>query len=394
MPSSMTNKPIVLVAMGAYWPCAGANGPVKSLINLVDALGTDFEFRIVSRDRPFGATTALDSVPTWSWYDGPHGVPVLHIPATEVGIAACRRLLNTTRHDLIYLNGFFDREFSIPMLVARRTLSTSSRTPVIVAPRGEFATDLIARKSYLKKSYVRFARHSGLVTDVGFHATADHEAMDIKFNFPGTDTIRVATNIASPPPDITARTDKQIRRCRLVFSGRIVPKNNLATALDVLARTTCHVTFDVCGPPEDKAVWQLCQQKIAGLPKNITVHAHGALSQADLRAHLLAADGLLQPTLGENFGHAIVEAMQAGLPVIISDRTPWTNLQHEGCGWSLPLDDLKPFVDAVEAIAAMDQSAWNAMSSHARAYSDRVVQREPAINAHRAMFLRALKKQS
>lgn len=390
MAAHAAKKPVVLICMGSYWPGAGANGPIKSLVNLVEALGDQFAFRVAARDRAFGTATATPGLNTWVWQTGQHGVPVLHIPAPDLGLAACRRLLSETPHDLAYLNGFFDREFSIPSLVARRLQNRSSRKPVVVAPRGEFASDLLARKSLSKQTYIRAARFSGLLSDVWFHATAEHEAADIKAKFPATGRILIASNIASPPPAPVPRPDKQPGHCRLVFSGRIAPKNNLDTALDILARVTSHVTYDICGPAEDAALWQLCQQKIAALPPNITVHAHGALSQADLRQRLLAADGMLQPTRGDNFGHAIVEAMQAGLPVIISDRTPWTGLDREGSGWSLPLEPLEPYVAAVEALAAMDQPAWRTASGRARAYSDRMIQRGPAIEAHRAMFRRVL----
>ena len=394
MPAHVIKKPIVLIAMGSYWPGAGANGPIKSLANLIEALSDTIDFRVVARDRPFGVAMPDRAVKTWAWHQGAHGVPVLHVPVEDLGLAACRRLLADTPHDAVYLNGFFGREFSIPMLAARRLQSKSLRKPTIIAPRGEFARDLLARKSLQKSVYMRAARHSGLLRDVWFHATADHEAADISAQFPGLDRILIASNIASLAPTAVARPDKQPGHCRLVFSGRIARKNNLDAALDILACVKASVTFDICGPVEDVALWKLCQSKIAALPSNITVHAHGGLSQSDLRHRLLAADGMLQPTRGDNFGHAIVEAMQAGLPVIISDRTPWTGLDREGAGWSLPLEPLEPYVAAVEALAGMDQAAWQRASNCARAYSDRMIRRPTAIDAHRAMFWRALGRSS
>ena len=38
-------------------------------------------------------------------------------------------------------------------------------------------------------------------------------------------------------------------------------------------------------------------------------------------------DFLILPTKGENFGHVIAESLSASLPVIISQNTPWRNLQ-------------------------------------------------------------------
>jgi glycosyltransferase involved in cell wall biosynthesis len=390
MPMPSSARPVILTCMGPYWPNAGSNGPIKSLVNLAEALGQEFHFKIIGRDRPYGAATAESPVETWKWRDGPGGSSVLRIPAPEFGLRVMHRVVAETPHDMLYLNSFFDREVSIPPLLNRRLQFARAHKPLLIAPRGELAPGSLAIKPTRKTAYITLCRSYGLLKDAWFHATADHEAIDIQATFPAARKILIATNIASPQPAMAPRPDKVPGRCRLIFSGRIARKNNLDTALDILARVKSHVTMDVCGPPEDAELWKLCQDKIAQLPPNITVHAHGALSQADLQKKLQAADAMLQPTRGDNFGHAIVEALQAGLPVIISDRTPWTGLDREGCGWSLPLEPLEPFVTAVEAIAAMDQAAWAAASAKARDYSTRVIRREQAIDAHRVMFREVL----
>ena len=47
------------------------------------------------------------------------------------------------------------------------------------------------------------------------------------------------------------------------------------------------------------------------------------------------------PTLGENFGHVFIEALAAGCPLIISNRTPWLELEKKGIGWDIPLENLR-----------------------------------------------------
>jgi glycosyltransferase involved in cell wall biosynthesis len=43
------------------------------------------------------------------------------------------------------------------------------------------------------------------------------------------------------------------------------------------------------------------------------------------------------PTTHENFGHAIIESWGFGRPVLLSDNTPWKELQKEGLGYCTPL---------------------------------------------------------
>jgi glycosyltransferase involved in cell wall biosynthesis len=72
-------------------------------------------------------------------------------------------------------------------------------------------------------------------------------------------------------------------------------------------------------------------------------------------------------TWGENFGHAIAEALQHGKPVIISDRTPWRNLKTANAGWDLPLEE-KSFTEILRVSHSMNQAEYNVWSNGAKSY--------------------------
>ena len=61
------------------------------------------------------------------------------------------------------------------------------------------------------------------------------------------------------------------------------------------------------------------------------------------------------PTLVENFGHAIVESLYFETSVLISDLTPWKNLEAFGVGWSIPLSEECRFISAIEQMPKMDR---------------------------------------
>ena len=79
------------------------------------------------------------------------------------------------------------------------------------------------------------------------------------------------------------------------------------------------------------------------LPQNIKVKFYGPLKSEHVNQTLQQNDILILPSLGENYGHIINEAFSVGTPVIISDKTPWTNLQKKKIGWSLSLKDETKF---------------------------------------------------
>ena len=69
----------------------------------------------------------------------------------------------------------------------------------------------------------------------------------------------------------------------------------------------------------------------------------GPIEPNDLYATLKEFDLFVLPTLGENFGQVIWEALASGLPLLISDRTPWRNLTEFNIGWDLNLDNPEEF---------------------------------------------------
>ncbi|RMG75161.1 MAG: glycosyl transferase family 1, partial [Bacteroidetes bacterium] len=93
------------------------------------------------------------------------------------------------------------------------------------------------------------------------------------------------------------------------------------------------------------------------------------------------------PTLGENFGHAIFEGLLAGLPVLISDRTPWRGLEAREIGWDLPLEQPEAFVRAIQQAVDMDQETYDRWSRKAWEYA-RDFKNDPALlEQTRALFV-------
>jgi glycosyltransferase involved in cell wall biosynthesis len=89
----------------------------------------------------------------------------------------------------------------------------------------------------------------------------------------------------------------------------------------------------------------------------------GLLAHGDVPRTLLEYHGLLLPTETENFGHAIVEAMQSGVVPIISDQTPWRHLREHCAGWDIDLRQPDLFREAVQQLHAMDASAYGDISA-------------------------------
>ena len=92
------------------------------------------------------------------------------------------------------------------------------------------------------------------------------------------------------------------------------------------------------------------------------------------------------PTLGENFGHVILEAFCAGCPVLISDQTPWRDLQGKGIGWDLPLDRPDLFQDVLQNCVDMNSLEYVKWSDRAREYGFQVTTGDKVVEQNRQLF--------
>lgn len=377
-------KPIILVIMCGYWPGHDATGPNQSLRQMCCALTSEYSFHIFARDRPFGAARA--SVPTGRWIE--HGSAfVRYAPISAVGPAGLREILRETPHDLLWLNGFHDREFTLPTLALRR-LGLVPIRPTILSINGEMAKGALGLKSSRKMAYRIIARSLGLLGDVWFHATSAQEAADIKRWFPWSKGTLFAPSVCGlvEVPEMVRRLRNRSSRIRLVFVGRITPVKNLAFALKVLRHVNARIDFDIYGPIEDRDYWRGCETLIAALPPNIQVRHAGMVANADIPTAIGSADLLFLPSLSENFGHAIFEALACEVPVLIGDQTLWKDLEARTAGWDLPLDRPKDFAAAIEAFARMPIDARNVLRRGARALAERFVAESDATSATRRML--------
>lgn len=377
-------QPRILSLLGCYWPGNEATGPSQSFRAFATGLKSDFDIRVVARDEA-GNTQSV-----WQFDDV---VPRMQLPIGRFGAVGLFCLLRSIPHDILLLNGFHDREFTIPALVGRK-LGLIPHKATIVSPRGEFAEGALSLKSGKKGAYHHAARLSRLTSGIWFHATADHERNDIKVTGLPCRGILQAPNVRLLPavPDLSP----PVRQgpLRIAFLGRISPVKNLEFALDVLARVSVPVVFNIYGPIVDADYWHRLQGKIVQLPDNISVIAHGALPHDRVMKTMAVHDLFFLPTLGENFGHAINEALSAGLPVLISDKTPWRCLAQHGAGWDLPLSELQAFVDVIEALVIAPSEDRFSYRSKARALAERSYSESNALEANRQMLRHVLEEEA
>jgi glycosyltransferase involved in cell wall biosynthesis len=246
-----------------------------------------------------------------------------------------------------------------------------------------------------KASYLRVVRALGFTRDVWFHGTSDLEVEDInRLQLPSAGVLH-AEDIGRwfELPEITPGSAPD-KRLKIAFLSRLTPNKNLDFALEALAKGSKPLLLDVYGPSSDPSYAEACRAQAAALPEHLEVRFRGEVPPSQVGPTLAGYDVFLLPTLGENFGHAIHEALMSGVPVLISDRTPWRALEPARAGWDLSLDSPDAFLTVIEAFAELPPEERLAWRRGARAYAEQRVRESGAVEETKAMFEAALTRRA
>lgn len=382
-----THRPSILTLVSHYLPGFKAGGPIRSVANLVAALGNEFDFRIVTRDRDVGDTAVYSNIQVGKWLPAGSAAVCYARPAKMSLLIA--REIDRVRPAAIYINSFFDAIECLPPLLTVRP-GSRGRVPIIIAPRGQFAAGSLQFQRNRKQLYLNVLRSLGLTRHVIWHATSQGECEDIDRAIGRAARTVLAPNLSGMPANPVRQVPKERGRLRLAFLSRVSPKKNLLGAIEIIASLAGDITLDIWGPVEDRAYEQNCRKQIAALPANVAVRWCGPVEPVRVSETLSQYDALLLPTFGENFGHAIIESLGAGCPVVISDRTPWRNLDSHEAGWDLPLEGTDAFRHALTQLCAMGETEHARMRARSVAYARTSVQAAEHVAAHRQLFAQAL----
>ncbi|MFH1933659.1 MAG: glycosyltransferase family 4 protein [Pseudomonadota bacterium] len=356
MSKETTYKTVILTFVGYYLPGYKAGGILRTVVNTVDHLCDEFEFRIVTRNRDLGDDKPYTDIKVNQWQQVGNAM-VYYLPPQSSTVKDILNLIVRTPHHVLFLNSFFD-PLTIKVLLNRK-LGRANFKPVIVAPWGEFGWASLKQKYFKKFVFIQMARIVGLYNKVTWRASSEFEKLDIiKVMKIKPDAIHITgdfpiKNIPDVAPDATFKAPSDGKDLRIVFLSRISREKNLDYALWVLNKVKAKVVFDIYGPAENETYWKECQELISKLPANIVVKYLGDVDPNDVVHIFSRYDLFLFPTGGEAYGHVIAECLISGTPVLVSTETPWRNLQADGLGWDVNLAQLDSFVGIIEKLASL-----------------------------------------
>lgn len=300
----------ILHVVPTYLPARRYGGPIFAVHGLakalvarghdVDVITTNVDGDGVS-DVPLGETVTLD------------GVRVRYFPSPLRRLYWSPKMRKALREvvrerDVVHLHSVF-----LWPTFAAASAARDAKTPYVISPRGMLVRDLIEGKStFAKKSWIHLIERRNFANAAAIHFTSQREWDDAKaIDIPIPAAFVVPNGIDLAPPRDVPRDDASI-----LFLGRINWKKGIDLLIESLALLP-NMRVVVAGNDEEHYVPRLCElaERIGVADR---VEFRGAVSGDDKDTLLGSARVLILPSISENFGNVVIEAMAAATPVIVT----------------------------------------------------------------------------
>lgn len=157
--------------------------------------------------------------------------------------------------------------------------------------------------------------------------------------------------------------------------------------IEALKTSKAHIVLDMFGPIYDSDYWVKCQKAIEQLPSHIIVNYKGVIESKLVLDMIKNYDFFVLLSEGENFGHSILEALSVGCPVIISNKTPWVNLETKHIGWDIDVNNTKAIKGVFTKISNISQDEYSQMVEQSFLFAQRFSQDQALINQNKNLFL-------
>lgn len=307
----------ILQVIPSYLPEVRYGGPIfatHALCKALAARGNDVEVYTTSHD---------GSAPQSGTRNMLDGIMVNYFPSDHLrrlswapGLAA--NLTETIgAFDVLHLQS----TFLWPTWAAAR-IALKARVPYVLSPRGMLVKEMIRRRNRLVKSaWIALAERANVEQASAVHVTSELEAKELSvFGWKLPPLALIANGVDQESetgeisPDVAAAIHTQPYA---LFFGRMSWKKGLDRLLHAFAKTQ-EGALVIAGTDDEGLSPGL--RKLAaelGLGERVRILPRTMLG-ADRAALYHSARVFVLPSYSENFGNAVLEAMAAAIPVVVT----------------------------------------------------------------------------
>jgi glycosyltransferase involved in cell wall biosynthesis len=242
--------------------------------------------------------------------------------------------------------------------------------PLVISPHGCLDPVRLAHSAWKKRLVGPMDRRCLRQADV-IHATSAAEREWIARylgGHPRIEVIPIGVDLPEAPPGPSAGPKPEGRTRRVLSLGRLHPLKGLDLLLDGWDRAiralppAARWELVIAGPDEQGTQGMLERRaRELGLA-NVTFS--GPLYGADKQRAFADAELFVLPSRSENFGIVVAEALAAGVPVITTKGTPWSEIEGS-CGWWVDAE-AEPLAHALSSAMRLSDAERAAMGAGGR----------------------------
>ena len=238
-----------------------------------------------------------------------------------------------------------------PILAVACLYAIVRKIPLAISPHGCLESVALKNRGFKKKLALLLYQKFIYLHSTVLFATSNKELSSIRELGVTTPVAIIPIGVEIPSHDHKPRHD--IRK--FVFLSRIHPIKglfNFVSAWHKVRRAGWRIV--IAGPDENGHLNEIVLLiKSLGIDRDFDFM--GSVSGEKKRALFNDADVFVLPSLSENFGIVVAEALSHGIPVITTTSTPWEDLHFYSCGWWVNPDS--------NSIASSLDAAMNCSSS-------------------------------
>ena len=188
-----------------------------------------------------------------------------------------------------------------------------------------------------------------------FHATSEQEKKYLR-EFGLLQPIAVIPNSIDTSIYKSPNFELKKSKRKVGFMGRLCPIKNIESLIDAWA-----LIMEVAENHELLIIGEgdlIYKEKLNNLALELgvtNIKFTGFVSGNEQEKLFSELSYLVLPSLSENFGMVVPEALWNGIPVIASKGTPWEELETHGCGWWVE-NDAKSLAAALKNALLLDES--------------------------------------
>ncbi len=367
-------KQRILIFYDHFYPSYKAGGPTQSLVNLVRELHNEYELFVVCKPHERGETSLLEGIQvnTWMAWGKEDDKEKAKVYYWQYGWGTKTQLLNLLDEvspDVVYINGIYSLYFNFfPLWYALQYKAKKKSLRIVLSARGMLHEGALSQKSGKKKLCLFVFKLLGLHKVVRWHATDEREASFIHTAMGKSVDVKVAANF----PNLLPVVDGPAKEANALVLGTVAlisPMKNHLAVLQALQQSTANISWFIYGPVKEETYWNECETLSGQLPSNIKVVYKGELPPPQLQEAMQQFQVFIMPSKSENFGHAIMEALSAGKPVITTTTTPFGDLEKSNCGFAINPDQLvEGLQKAIQTFAVLNADAFTVSANATQGY--------------------------